>query len=102
MKYYIRFGEIPLNEKSKKVAGGYENGVSVYDAVLMTDGWHVILPIPTTRGQGNTYEYLINSNRNIYLVIGDEIGKGSDNEPVIINIKILKDVTKDFRNICYI
>lgn len=102
MKYYIRFGEIPLNEKSKKLHSGYEKGVSVYDAVLMTNGWHIILPTPIKYGQGKTYEYLINSNRNVYLVTGDEIDIGSDNEPVIVNVKILKDITKDFYGICYI
>ena len=42
IKYYIRFGEIPENETSSIYLGGVklgdEFGVSVYDAVEMTDG----------------------------------------------------------------
>lgn len=97
MKYYIRIGEEPIMGKSKKLSGGYEDGISVYDAVRMTDGWHIIMPLPSTKGQGMTYEYLIQSNRKIYLVVGDEIGIGSDGEPIIKNMKKIKDVTKYFR-----
>lgn len=97
MKYYIRIGEPPITGKSRKLSGGYEEGISVYDAVRMTDGWHIIMPLPSTKGQGMTYEYLIQSNRKIYLVVGDEIGVGSDGEPIIKNMKKIKDVTKYFR-----
>lgn len=97
MKYYIRIGEEPIMGKSKKLSGGYEDGISVYDAVRMTDGWHIIMPLPSIKGQGMTYEYLIQSNRKIYLVVGDEIGIGSDGEPIIKNMKKIKDVTKYFK-----
>lgn len=50
MKYYLRFGDIPTSGLSNIWLNdqiiGQELGVSVYDAVLMTDGWHVILPKP--------------------------------------------------------
>ena len=97
MKYYIRIGEEPIMGKSKKLSGGYEDGISVYDAVRMTDGWHIIMPLPSIKGQGMTYEYLIQSNRKIYLVVGDEIGIGSDGEPIIKKMKKIKDVTKYFK-----
>lgn len=96
MKYYIRIGEPPITGKSRKLGGGYEEGISVYDAVRMTDGWHIIMPLPMSKGQGSTLEYLIQSNRKIYLVVGDEIGIGTDNEPIIRNMKIVKDITDNF------
>lgn len=98
IKYYIRFGEIPENETSSIYLGGVklgdEFGVSVYDAVEMTDGWHVIMPLPITSKQGTTYLCLSKQNRNVYLVTGDEIGYGSDEEPVLKNVKIIKDITE--------
>lgn len=43
MKYYLRFGDIPTSGLSNIWLNdqiiGQELGVSVYDAVLMTDGW---------------------------------------------------------------
>ena len=46
----MRFGDIPTSGLSNIWLNdqiiGQELGVSVYDAVLMTDGWHVILPKP--------------------------------------------------------
>ena len=109
-KFYIRIGDIPSDEKSSVHRGdvviGYEDGVSVYDCVE-TDGlYRIVMPFPLKEGQGMTYEcliqeitqcrYEIENPRNVYLVSGIEVGKGSDNEPVIKNVKILKDLTEQF------
>ena len=109
-KFYIRIGEIPSNEKSKVHRGdvvvGYEDGVSVYDCIE-TDGlYRIVMPFPLKEGQGMTYEgliqeitqcrYEIENPRNVYLVSGMEVGKGHDNEPVIKDVKILKDLTGQF------
>lgn len=109
-KFYIRIGEIPSDEKSSVHRGdvvvGYEDGVSVYDCVE-TDGlYRIVMPFPLKEGQGMTYEcliqeitqcrYEIENPRNVYLVSGIEVGKGHDNEPVIKNVKILKDLTEQF------
>ena len=61
------------------------------------------MPLPMKDGQGQTYECLIqnvtacrfkiNNSLKVYLVTGDEMGKGSDNEPVIRNVRIIKDIT---------
>lgn len=100
MKYYIRFGEIPQNETSSIYLGGQkigeELGVSVYDAVEMTNGWHVIMPLPISPKQGTTYLCLSKQHRNVYLVIGDEVGYGADGEPVLKNVKIIEDITGSF------
>ena len=64
------------------------------------------MPFPLKEGQGMTYEcliqeitqcrYEIENPRNVYLVSGIEVGKGNDNEPLIKNVKILKDLTEQF------
>lgn len=109
-KFYIRIGDIPSEEKSSVYRGdvviGYEDGVSVYDCIE-TDGlYRIVMPFPLKEGQGMTYEcliqeitqcrYEIENHRNVYLVSGIEVGKGNDNEPVIKNVKILKDLTEQF------
>lgn len=109
-KFYIRIGDIPSEEKSAVYKGdvviGYEDGVSVYDCVE-TDGlYRIVMPFPLKEGQGMTYEcliqeitqcrYKIENPRNVYLVSGMEVGKGNDNEPLIKEVKILKDLTSQF------
>lgn len=109
-KFYIRIGDIPNEEKSSIYRGdvvvGYEDGVSVYNCVE-TDGlYRIVMPFPLKEGQGMTYEcliqeitqcrYEIENPRNVYLVSGIEVGKGHDNEPLIKDVKILKDLTEQF------
>lgn len=109
-KFYIRIGDIPSNEKSKIYKGdsaiGEEDGVSVYNCIKLNNIYHIVMPLPLKEGQGITYEnliqeiaqcrYEIEKPRNVYLVSGMEIGKGHDNEPLIKNVKILKDLTGQF------
>lgn len=103
-KHYIRFGEIPENEVSgiycdeEKV--GEEKGVSVYDAIEIDGEWRVILPYPLLKEVGfDLYNFISNINhlveterRTMYLVQGDEVGKGSTNEPLLRNVKIIKEL----------
>ena len=105
--YYIRIGEIPSDEKSRIHRGdaiiGEEEGVSVYNCVEINGFYHIVMPLPMKEGQGQTYECLIQNVTEcrykianpcrVYLVTGDEVGKGSDNEPVIRNVRIIKDIT---------
>lgn len=109
-KFYIRIGDIPSNEKSKIYKGdsaiGEEDGVSVYNCIKLNNIYHIVMPLPLKEGQGITYENLIQEiaqcrheiekPRNVYLVSGMEVGKGNDNEPLIKNVKILKDLTGQF------
>lgn len=105
-KCYIRIGEIPADEISNiykmGVRVGRELGVSVYNAIKIDDKWAIVLPLPIKENQGNTIECLIKqvirdkNSRKIYLVTGNEVGIGSDNEPLLKNIKILKDITTEF------
>ena len=99
---YIRFGDIPKNERSKIYRGeeeiGEEEGVSVYDALI--DDWGGVtlgLSLPVTRTSLYTLQHLIEyDNRPCYLVSGNYIGKGSDGEPLIRNVKIVEEI-KDYR-----
>lgn len=115
-KIYIRFGEIPINEESKIGNGccgdgyecvGQEKGVSVWDAVLLEDGYHLVAP---RQGNSCTYgDFIISAFPDeyfpsemfpyclkIYVVSGDEVGKGSDNEPLLKNVKIIKELPFDY------
>lgn len=90
-KLYIRYGEIPSNEKSKihNRAGeiiGEEVGVSVFEYI---EGRGIVVPDNEIARD----DFLMLSNtfwKNHYLVTGDEVGIGSDGEPLINNIKIIK------------
>lgn len=111
-RYYIRIGEIPDNELSKIHRGdaviGEEKGVSVYDAEFINDKWRIVMPYYFKEGQGQTYEaliqnvtecrYKINKPSKVYLVSGKKVGNGSDGEPVIKNVKIIKDLTEQFKS----
>lgn len=101
-KHYIRFGEIPENEVSGIYCGevkvGEEKGVSVYDAVEIDGEWRVVLPNPLLKEVGfDLYNFISNTKhlveterRPMYLVQGDEIGRGSTNEPLLKNITIVR------------
>jgi len=112
-KIYIRFGEIPENEKSKRGNGlsgdgfewiGYEEGVSVWNAALLSDGYHLVAPLhPNSCTYGDFTRMAFpdeclgcNPNEKIYVVTGNEVGKGADNEPLIKNIKIIKELPFDY------
>ena len=99
MKKYIRFGNIPENEVSgvwcDNIKVGEEKGVSVYDAVMIDGQWRVVLPFPLNKKTVgfDLYNFIggkENGDFPMYLVQGDEVGKGSTNEPLLKNVKIIK------------
>ena len=113
MNIYIRFGQIPENEKSKKGNGilgdgfksiGYEDGVSVWNAVYLNDGYHLVAPLKSNSSTVGDFEKCafpqnclgLDKNTKIYVVTGNEVGRGSDNEPLLKNIKILKELPYDY------
>ena len=95
---YIRFGEIPTDEKSKIYRGeeeiGTENGVSVYPAFKTDEGDIVLgLNLPITKTTLYTQQHLIEyDNRPCYLVKGDYVGKDTDGQPLINNISIIEKI----------
>ena len=101
MKIYIRFGDIPKNERSGIYRGdikvGEELGVSVYDTIYLNGKWRIVLPeklssLYSILNSALQDEWKIETPHEVFLVIGDEIGKGSDNEPFIRNVKILEKI----------
>lgn len=106
MKSYIRFGKIPIDEKSKIFYNGEyiineEKGVSVFDLEYIDNKPRIILPIIVTSSilnclDGYIRDYLNGSWKEpIYEVTGDVIDYGSDNEPLLRNIKVIKEINPE-------
>ena len=56
------------------------------------------LTLPTTKTTLYTQQHLLEyDNRHCYLVTGDCVGHGTDGEPLIVNVKIVKEI-KEYRN----
>ena len=97
-KRYIRFGDIPENEVSSvwrdTIKVREEKGVSVYDAVMIDDQWRIVLPFPIKKEVGfDLYNFIggtENGNIPMYLVEGDEVCKGTTNEPLLKNVRIIQ------------
>ena len=95
---YIRFGEIPTDEKSKIYQGeievGTENGVSVYPAFKTNEGDIVLgLSLPITKTTLYTQQHLLEyDDRPCYLVKGDYVGKDTDGQSLINNISIIEKI----------
>ena len=95
---YIRFGEIPTDEKSKIYQGeievGTENGVSVYPAFKTSEGDIVLgLSLPITKTTLYTQQHLIEyDNRPCYLVKGNYVGKDTDGQYLINNVSIIEKI----------
>ena len=98
---YLRFKDLPDGERSgiyncegEKI--GEELGVSCYRGVLINNEVYIIMPHKAT----NTYYFLIDQYNNheipLYVITGNEIGLGSDGEPVLINVKIDR-IVKDWK-----
>jgi len=96
-RYYIRFGDVPEDECSTIYRGenaiGKENGVSVYPVIIFGDKIFLGITLPITRTTLDTFIHLIRyDNRPCYLVEGDYIGEGTDGEPLIQNVNIIKEI----------
>ncbi len=96
-RLYIRFGDIPENERSSIYCGEYaigvEEGVSVYDCVIEGDKVSVCFPLPTNKSAFDTLtNLLVYENRDCYIVSGDFVGYGTDGEPLIKNVEILRKI----------
>jgi len=100
-KCYIRFGNIPDNEISKVYRGDAtikeEAGVSVWDCTFADDVPYPMLPPNPSKDAVSDYFYHIFGDRPVYLVTGDElIEKGSDGEPLLKDVTIIREYTKDY------
>lgn len=107
---YIRIGLPNKNGKSKIYRSdaviGEEIGVSCYNCCKINNKYRIILPNPITTASIHSLRSLINSviqdeyevekPNKIYLVSGNSVGYGSDYEPLLSNVKVIKDITEDF------
>lgn len=97
---FYRFGEIPEDECSSiwnnnNEVIGKEKGVSVYEAHKNINGtYSPVLPFPTNEMAFNDFIYNVKYfTGNKYLVTGDLLDEtGTDGEPLIKNVKILKKI----------
>lgn len=106
MKKYIRFGEIPKNEKSNIYRDdqgkiGEEIGVSCFECIQDSDGYyHVIMPANIEAGSANdlsnfVFDWIVRGNCNCYIITGDKVDIGSDKEPLLKNVKILEKLNSE-------
>ena len=89
---YIRFGDIPEDEKSaswdRNVILHKYNGVSVFRGWHdLNTGWYVVATTGTEESHTDPYTL---AYRPIYLVTGNEVGTGGDEEPLLRNVSIIK------------
>lgn len=93
LKTYIRYGELPPDGKSKIYSRtgkiiGEEKGVSVFEYLV---GRGIV--VPDNQNAKDDFLKLSNSCwQRAYLVSGDEVGIGSDGEPLLANIKVMKEI----------
>lgn len=90
---YIRFGNMPKGGRSKNyVTGQMENGLSVYAATYDLETGAIILD--GSIANPGTLFFMV-GDRPVYLVTGEEIGEGSDGEPLLENAKKLATLRYD-------
>lgn len=94
-KYFLRFGDLPDSGKSSIYKGetkiGEEKGVSVFECTQ--DTYQLILPQELTRNLMSDIQGFFNySDRPLYLVSGIQIGTGTDNEPIIVDARVEKEI----------
>jgi hypothetical protein len=86
---YIRFGRLPRAGRSRNYATGQlERGVSVYRARYnaRTDA------LDASSALAGTYVHYLIAGKRPYLVAGDEVGTGSDGEPVLANARVVAEL----------
>ena len=101
-KYYIRFGEIPENERSNVYHADQlikqENGVSVWDSAIANDIYYPILPVNPNEYAVQDYVSFLWGNKSVYLVTGDELDEvGFCSEPLLVNVEIIRELTDDYK-----
>ena len=95
---YLRFKDLPTNERSGiynntgETKIGEELGVSCYRGVVIDDKVYIIMP----HKQSTTYYWLLEEYNKgkipLYIITGEEVGKGTDDEPVLRNVKIVRKI----------
>lgn len=103
-KLYIRFGDIPEDQLSKVHRGDQEvrseGGISVWKAIESNCKYFPLLPKhPNDNTIADYFKHLLYDDGKVYLVTGDELFlEGADREPLLMNVKVIKDITSYYRN----
>lgn len=102
---FLRFGYIPKNERSaihcNEEIIGYEKGVSVWNCFfdVVSSKYALIYPYFSSRFTECDFENdctgYYYKEKPIFLVEGDIVSFGSDGEPCIRNVRIIKQLTRD-------
>lgn len=102
---YIRFGYIPANEMSNIYQDGniigQEIGVSCYECLKINDKYRIIYPSFNDRWDKSAeilnilIKRFMLGNTKCFLITGDVVGRGTDNEPLLKNVKIIKELEKE-------
>lgn len=104
MEQYIRFGEIPSDERSCEYHMGRAkkklSGVCALDSIIIDGIPRIVVPtlcnaIKVNYLHGFMKEICRIKNQNVYLVEGDVVGRGPIGEPLLRNIKVIKNITKE-------
>jgi hypothetical protein len=99
-EYFIRFGDVPESGFSTihsmgKSTGKQEVGVSAYSAFEENGRWFVD---DEELNHTFTLGHLMKEGRDIYLLTGRRLPeKGSDGEPLIADVEIVKKLPKVFQ-----
>jgi hypothetical protein len=105
---YIRFGKIPSNNKSKIYRGdaliGEENGVSVWECLEYNGTYRLLVPNPcNANAMADIDSDLLKSHyylpKPVFEVEGTVVGIGSDGEPLLGNITMIKKLADDIEQI---
>lgn len=95
---YIRYGEIPIDGKSKIYFGdelvGEELGVSVWETYKVDNVYFPKLPAePNESAITDYFDFLLSRNKKVYLVTGNKLKiEGHDREPLLEDVKIIREL----------
>lgn len=101
-RLFIRFGEWSEDEVSRVTWRGLhikdEIGVSVYNAAYIDDKYLICFPCPHTDSTIDTLSTMLEYgvNDGVFVVTGDVVGVGMDGEPLLKNVKLVKDISDQF------
>lgn len=86
---FVRYGKLPPGGRSRNYTDNFlEAGVSVYHGEALPSGEARVIPKNTTQDYG-AKNYAAHGAQ-LFIVHGDIIGVGSDGEPLLANVKIIR------------
>lgn len=88
---FVRVGKCPAGGKSYNYRDGkYEDGVSVYRAWFSAEGGLRVIDLRGVDVASAMFVWAEKDEKGVYQVLGQEVGCGSDGEPVLKKQKQIK------------